>query len=111
MTENAPAESSGGGELEALGVPKEIQDYAKTMWMVQIIGLGPLYLIFTEKPGLWKNPWFVSQVRLMIRSMIFWIICYLPGMWFAFQCFSAVGKGKDPKVPFAAPNGFADSQK
>lgn len=111
MTENAPAESGGGGELEALGVPKEIQDYAKTMWMLQIIGLGPLYLIFVEKPGLWKNPWFVSQVRLMIRSMIFWIICYLPGMWFAFQCFTAVGKGKDPKVPFAAPNGFADSQK
>lgn len=113
MSDDAKNEELMGGEGEdimALGATPEIASYVKTMWMLQIFGFGGLYLMFVEKPGMWKNPWFVSQVRTFIRSQLFFMVCAPIGMFFAFKAFSAVGKNKDPKIPFAAPNGFADSQ-
>ena len=102
--EKSPAATDGGGaSLESFGVPAELQAHAKTMWMLNIIGLGPLFLIFVEKPGQWQNPWFVWQVRAMIRNTILFMLCYLPGAFFSFKSMGAIGSGKDPTIPFANP--------
>jgi hypothetical protein len=110
MTENASAE--GGGELTALGATPELIAHVKTMWMINIINFGPLYLMFVEKPGQWQNPWFVGQVRALIRTSLFNMLCWPIGAFFSFKGMSAIGAGKDPQIPFACPNGAtADSKK
>lgn len=108
MTENA---GGGGNELAALGATDELTAHAKLAWTLNIINFGLLYLMFVEKPGQWKNPWFVSQVRALVRASLFNMLCWPVGAFFAFKGMSALGGGKDPKIPFACPNGFADSQK
>jgi hypothetical protein len=108
---DAPAEGGEGQSIESLGGTPELMAHAKTMWMVNIFNFGLLYLMFVEKPGQWQNPWFVSQVRALVRASLFNMVCWPIGAFFAFKGFSAVGAGKDPQIPFACPNGaFADSQ-
>lgn len=111
MTENAPAEG-GGQDIASLGGTPELIAHAKTMWMVNIFNFGLLYLMFVEKPGQWQNPWFVGQVRALVRASLFNMVCWPIGAFFAFKGMSAVGGGKDPVIPFACPNGaHADAQK
>lgn len=98
-----------GGDIMALGATEELAAHAKTAWMLNIIGFGLLYLIFVEKSGQWKNPWFVSQVRAMMRCQLL-MMCWPIGAFFSFKAMGAIGKNKDPKLPFAAPEGFASSQ-
>jgi hypothetical protein len=108
---DAPAEGGEGQSIESLGGTPELIAHAKTMWMVNIFNFGLLYLMFVEKPGQWQNPWFVSQVRALVRASLFNMVCWPIGAFFAFKGFSAVGGGKDPVIPFACPNGaFADAQ-
>lgn len=89
---------SNGSDLKSLPYPQELRACVRRMWMFQILGLGPAYALFAawRQPSLWKQPWFVSQVRLLVWSIMLWPFAFLPGMWFSLKCYLAIGEGKSP---------------
>ncbi|MCA8911717.1 MAG: hypothetical protein KDB82_08425 [Planctomycetes bacterium] len=107
---NAPAETGGEQKsLDDIGVPQELRDQAKLMYLVSMfLGFwGPILFGFViKKEGQDENAWYQAQVRNCWFVFVGGCLCWLPGLWMGWQGFSAIGDNKDPHIPFASPNGF-----
>jgi hypothetical protein len=109
--ENAPA--AGGGEqktLESIGVPQELADNAKIMWIVTALlsFWGPILFGYViKKEGQGENAWYQSQVKLAwIAVIIGFFTCGLGNLVFGIMGFLAINNGKDPQLPLIAAKGF-----
>ncbi|MDC1143170.1 hypothetical protein OAU50_08765 [Planctomycetota bacterium] len=107
--EGTPPAPTEGRSLADIGVPQELQDQAKLMYLVSMIfGFwGPIIFGYVlKKEGQAENAWYQAQVRNCWFVFVGGMLCWIPGLWLGFKGFSAIGNGQDPVLPFAAPNGF-----
>lgn len=91
--------------LDQQGIPKELQDRAKLMWIITaIFGLwGWVFGAFIGKvEGQDENPWFQYHLKQsMLTGLISWIgsslcgIGYILGLYIGVMGFLAIGKGED----------------
>jgi hypothetical protein len=115
MTENIPATPTDQKSLDEMGVPKELAEHAKLMWILSgvISILGPLifgYLV--KKEGQDQNPWFQDQVRkcwlvAIIAFIGYWcIVGWVFAIILGYMGMDQIGRGKDPHVLIVSPKGF-----
>ncbi len=109
MADAAPPAKPEGKSLESLGVSKELQDQAKMMYLVSMfLGFwGPILFGFViKKPGQDESAWYKWQIRNCWFVFIGGCLCWIPGLYLGWLGFKQIGEGKDPILPFAAPEGF-----
>lgn len=91
--------------LSQMGIPQEIQDRAKLMWIISLFGpCGWIFGAFIGKvEGQDENEWFQWQLKQALFSGLFFFVCCLGGplvTWiFAVMGFLAIGKGEDFSAP------------
>ena len=90
--------------LDQQGIPKELQDRAKLMWIITIFGLwGWVFGAFIGKvQGQDENPWFQWQLKQCLlaglAAWVGWIACGLGPLlclYLAVMGFLTIGKGED----------------
>ncbi|MFH1467681.1 MAG: hypothetical protein ABIO70_25065 [Pseudomonadota bacterium] len=91
--------------LSQMGIPQELQDRAKLMWIISaIFGLwGWVFGAFIGKvEGQDENEWFQWQLKQNLFSgLISWVgsgacgIGYVVGLYLGVMGFLAIGKGED----------------
>jgi hypothetical protein len=102
---------AGGATLDQLGVPQELRDRAKIMWILTIfLGIGAwIVCAFIWKvEGQEGNPWFQNQLKQNMWAGIFAIIAWIFTLGGIVQLiygvlgFLAIGKGQDFQGPVIA---------
>ena len=95
--------------LDQQGIPKELQDRAKLVWIITaIFGLfGWVFGNFIGKvEGQDENPWFQWQLKqAMVTGCVSWFLSwacgigYIVAIAFGVMGFLAIGKGEDFSAP------------
>lgn len=95
--------------LDQLGVPQELRDRAKLMWLLTIffgIGAWILCAFLWKAEGQEQNPWFQNQLKQNMWAGIFSFIgLFFAGLGYLIQFvygilgFLAIGKGQDFQGP------------
>ncbi len=97
-----------GASLDQLGVPQEMRERAKIMWILTIFaGVGSWILInfIWKVPGQEQNQWFQFHLKQnlfvgLIVTFLGWTgIGWLFAAYVGFMAFSAIGKGEDYEAP------------
>ena len=100
--------------LDQLGVPQELRDRAKMMWLITALGglWGWVIVSFVWKvEGQEHNEWFqfhmkqnlfvgiVHWIGLVLSSVCIGAIFWLAAVFFCVMAFLAIGKGEDYEAP------------
>jgi hypothetical protein len=97
--------------LDQLGVPQELRDRAKIMWILTIffgIGAWILCAFIWKVEGQEQNPWFQNQLKQNMWAGIFAFIAWIFTLGGIVQLvygvlgFLAIGKGQDFQGPVIA---------
>ncbi len=97
-----------GANLDQLGVPQELRDRAKMMWILFIfLGLWSWVLcaFLWKVDGQEQNQWFQFQLKQNLYASILSVIAWAFGLGglvqlvYGFLGFSAIGKGEDFEGP------------
>lgn len=97
--------------LDQLGVPQELRDRAKMMWLLTLVlGIwGWIICAFVWKlPNQEQNQWFQFQLKQAMYAGVFGLVGWIVGLGavitfvYGLLGFLAIGKGEDYEAPAIA---------